>query len=308
MKRFLLHIVLFLIILIVSGFIILCQADGHTDAFYTKFTTKKQNALIIGSSRAAQGIQPKVINNLISNLSIYNYAFSRVHTPYGKPYLSSIQKKLDPNTSNSIFLVEVNPWSISKQKGEELDSTYFEEQDSFLGKVKNPNSNPNLTYLLNYYNGRNVEILTKKGKNYHGETLFVHSDGWFEVKLKDSLERTTSRIKSTVKSYKNIRNEYEGKSNVRMAFLIKTIQFLHEHGSVYLIRLPVNDDMLQIENSLMPRFDSDIMELSRMLNTPYINLMPSRNNYEYTDGHHLNYESGQEVSKIIAELIKKEKL
>ncbi|OUR93396.1 hypothetical protein A9Q87_05485 [Flavobacteriales bacterium 34_180_T64] len=308
MKRFLTHIVLFLILFGISSYLILSQADGHTDAFYTKFTTKKQNALIIGSSRAAQGIQPKVINNLISNLSIYNYAFSRVHTPYGKPYLSSIQKKLDSNTSNGIFLVEVNPWSICKQKGEVLDLTYFKEQDSFLGEVENPNSNPNLTYLLNYYNGRYVEILTKKGKNHHGETLFVHNDGWFEVKLEDSPERTISRIKSTVKSYKNIRNEYEGKSNIRMDFLMKTIQFLQEHGSVYLVRLPINEEMLTIENGLLPRFDSEIMDISRMLNAPYINLMPSRNNYKYTDGHHLNYESGQEVSKIIAELIKKEKL
>ena len=84
---------IFLGLFCTSCYAVFSLADGSTDAFYVKFTTPKQKALIIGSSRAAQGLQPAVINLVLENTHIYNYAFSRVHTPYGPAYFNSIKKK-----------------------------------------------------------------------------------------------------------------------------------------------------------------------------------------------------------------------
>ena len=163
MKRFILHILVLSLFVGLSGYLVLMQADGSTDAFYAKFTTPKQQSLIIGSSRAAQGIHPQTINENLPHTAIYNYAFSRIHTPYGKPYLESIQRKLKPDTKDGLFIVEVNPWSVCKKKGELLDTLHFSEKASFLGTIKNVSANPNLTYLLNFYNGRNVEDITVRG-------------------------------------------------------------------------------------------------------------------------------------------------
>jgi len=303
MKRFIVHIGIFLAVVGLSCYVVLYQADGATDAFYVKFTSPKQQSLIIGSSRAAQGLHPKVINQNLPNAHIYNYAFSRVHTPYGKPYLESIKEKLETNTTNGIFIVEVNPWSISSKKGEELDDENFSENASYLGKVKNVTAKPNLTYLLNFYGGRNVEIITKKGTNYHGETLFVHDDGWFEVSLKDTEQKNKNRIKSTLGSYKKIREEYKGISDVRLDYLEQTIRFLKKHGDVFLLRLPIDTRMMRIEDTLIPDFDVQMEILANKTEVKYLNLIPKNRDYHYNDGHHLNIQDGRLLSKSIADSI-----
>ena len=111
---------------------------------------------------------------------------------------------------------------------------------------------------MNFYDGRNIEILTKKGANYHGEILFVHDNGWFEVNLKDSPKKRQQRIRNTVNSYTSIRSEYEGLSNIRLDYLKQTINFLKGYGSVCLVRMPVHEEMYTIETDLMPNFDNKI--------------------------------------------------
>ena len=63
MKTFLVQISIFIGICSLSFIAIFSLADGATDAFYLKFATPKQSSLIVGSSRAAQGIIPNIIND-----------------------------------------------------------------------------------------------------------------------------------------------------------------------------------------------------------------------------------------------------
>ena len=44
--------------------------------------------------------------------------------------------------------------------------------------------------------------------------------------------------------------------------------------------------------------------LSKAFNIPYINFIPDRNNYSYTDGHHLDIKSSEKLTKVLAECIK----
>lgn len=307
MKRFIVHGILFVLTLVLSIYFVFLQADGHTDAFYVKFTTPKQSSLIIGSSRAAQGLQPKILDSIIEDCSIYNYAFSRIHTPYGRPYFESIKKKLNKGSKDGVFIVEVNPWSISKKIGESLDSLSFGEESSFLGKVKQVDIKPNLYYLLNFYDGRNIEIFTKKGTNYHGEDLFVHDDGWYQVKIHDDEARKNRRIKSTIESYKKIREEYSGLSKARLQSLKQTIAYLKSYGTVYVVRLPIHKEMLAIENGFFPDFDNRMLQLSDKMHVDYINGINFNENYDFIDGHHLTIKSGKAFSAFLAHKIKQQK-
>ncbi|TPV33843.1 hypothetical protein FJ651_06705 [Paucihalobacter ruber] len=303
MKRFIWHIIGFILITGLSCYIIFMQADGYTDAFYVKFTTPKQNSLIVGSSRAAQGLQPNSMSRVLPNYPIYNYAFSRIHTPYGKPYLESIKLKLKEDSKKGIFIVEVNPWSICKQKNEVLDSVNFRENNSFLGGVKNVSVKPNLEYLMNFYEGKNVDIFTKKGTNYHKEILFVHDDGWYEVNLNDSPKKRDQRINSTITSYSKIRTDYQGLSDIRLDYLKQTIDFLQYHGKVFMVRMPVHSNMLAIEKELMPDFDQKMLEVSMELELPYFNFTHMVDQFQYTDGHHLDIDSGSKFSVLLAQKI-----
>lgn len=305
MRRFLLHTLVFLTIVLLSCLYVFMQADGHTDAFYVKFTTPKQQSLIIGSSRAAQGLQPQYIDSLLGNSTIYNYAFSRVHTPYGAPYLESIKKKLDTTSANGVFILEVNPWTVCGKIENKSTTAEFWEESSFLGTVEQVTIRPNFYYLLNFYEGRNVEILTKKGENYHGEDLYVHDNGWYQVRLVDSESRKQERIKSTLKSYERIKEEYVGLSKARMEYLRKTIEYLQNFGTVYLVRLPIQEEMLMIEDDLLPNFDTVIETLSNKMDILYINGTKQNLDYDYIDGHHLDIASGKAYSIVLANEIKK---
>ena len=67
MKKFLVKVgVALLMVLAVHGITVLVFGNGKIDGFYLRFTTPKQHSLVIGNSRAAQGIVPSVVNESLS--------------------------------------------------------------------------------------------------------------------------------------------------------------------------------------------------------------------------------------------------
>ncbi|HLV40385.1 hypothetical protein [Xanthomarina sp.] len=116
MKRFLVNTSLFLFVLIASFFVVFSMADGTTDAFYKKLSSQKQTSLIVGSSRAAQGIHPNIIDSVYGSNSIYNYGFTISASPYGKAYYTSILSKLKRKEEKGVFIIAVTPWSLSENK------------------------------------------------------------------------------------------------------------------------------------------------------------------------------------------------
>ena len=61
MKKFITHSIYISFICTFVFLVLLSLTNGYTDPFYLRFTTPKNNNLIIGTSRAAQGIQPEII-------------------------------------------------------------------------------------------------------------------------------------------------------------------------------------------------------------------------------------------------------
>ena len=47
--------------------------------------------------------------------------------------------------------------------------------------------------------------------------------------------------------------------------LKKTIQFLKSHGDVYMVRVPVSNEMFLIENQLVSNFDESMLKISQEL-------------------------------------------
>ena len=117
--------------------------------FYVRFTSPTQHNLIIGTSRAAQGIQPTVLNEIIPNKSFFNYAFTAAQSPFGPVYLKSIQKKIDTTTKNGIFIVTVDPWSISSKSKDPNDSSKFRENNLALATFQTSTEVPIMNTYLN---------------------------------------------------------------------------------------------------------------------------------------------------------------
>jgi len=299
MKRFIIQTILFILLVAISFLGILSLADGETDQLYLRFTTPRQENLIVGTSRAAQALQPSQMNDVLGE-NIYNYAFTISHSPYGPVYLKSIQKKLKKDTQNGIFIVCVDPWSISSKTADPNDSLHFREVNQALDNTWLVNINPNPIYLLQNLDGKYNQLLTPPW-NF----MELHEDGWLEVKLENDSAKFKERLAIKLDDYTRYFLPYYHHSSLRFQYAIKTMDFLKKHGKVYLVRLPVHPEMQKIEDKLMPEFDS-LMNVLTEHSDAYFNYQFLNDSVVYTDGNHIYKTSGAALSRRLArEIIQK---
>lgn len=301
MKRFLLHTFLFISLVLITLYGVFWQAGGHSDdPFYVRFTTHKQQSMILGTSRAAQGLLPAVFNEVLGRDDLYNFAFTAPHSPWGPTYLGAIKKKIN-QSKEGIFVLDVSPLNLSIGKGLPDDTLSFNEVNLTLAKINSVDSKPNIPYLLNNYRdnsegGRYYDLIRKS------KWMYLHEDGWLEIfcnqKCLDGME---ANIKVKVESYKK-QLPAQKYSETRRNYLIKTIEYLKQFGKVYLVRLPLHPEMMKLENQYMPDFN-DKIDSAVQLSSGYLDLTGQNAEFIYHDGNHLYSESAREVSKIIAEWI-----
>lgn len=294
MKKFNLHFTILIVLIFLTIKVVLSLADGYSDPYYLRVSSPRQPNLILGTSKSAQGLQPKYFKNIL-NKNFYNYSFALSISPYGETYLNSIKNKLDTTQNNYICILTVDIWSISSITKNPNDSLHFREIKSFLKDITNVTKSPNYKYLINYFDGKYYNILLKKSPS------LLNKDGWLEVRLDN--ENTERRTSFTLESYKKKAAQYKF-SSLRLKYLLKTISFLKQYGKVYIVRLPVHSRLSIIENELQPDFNSLIKPAIEESNG-YLDMMPYNGNYSYTDGVHLNKKSGKDVTNIISNWIKK---
>ena len=315
MRSFLIKSSVFLFLLLGTITVVFFKADGHTDPFYVRFTAPKQTSLILGTSKAAQGLRPSILNEKLNRNDIFNYAFTLRISPYGPVYLESIKNKLKKNSNGGIFILAVDTWSIFTDTDTPNNPETFKENSRFLPKITIPDANPNINYLLSGYEDMYVKIL------YNKSFMFLNDNGWLEVYInnyKNKLISTTTHrsfyfdslrhvkhFEASITRYLNKTKTYKY-SQLRLEYLKKTIKFLKTRGEVYLVRLPVHNDMIEIENSIMSDFNSTMTTISNDFSIDYYDLTYLNSSCNFNDANHLNRESTTFVSKELAKKINKE--
>ncbi|MDQ2769649.1 MAG: hypothetical protein M3Y54_04020, partial [Bacteroidota bacterium] len=156
---------------------------GGVDAFYGRFASPAAGSLILGTSRAAQGIRPAVLAEKLAGQfegPLLNYAFTLTHSPYGPAYLASIRRKLRPAVRHGLFIVAVDPWSLSANgPAGAAAADVFPEAGSFIGQLHQVSQRPNLPYLTRYQ----TKPLYRLPLDYAAATERLHPDGWLEVNI-----------------------------------------------------------------------------------------------------------------------------
>jgi hypothetical protein len=305
MSRFIVHSIVYILLTGVMAWILCLSAGPYTDPFYLRFTTPLQQSLVIGSSKAAQGIVPEVMNEELDKaamkIKLYNYGFTIKSSPYGEPYLNSILKKIDRRGSidkeNRIFILAVDPWSIStmflkKQNGEDI----FVEKDFAPNNMLWPTLNPNPEYIFKNIDNRPLMIFRK----FRNTNLpKVNSDGSFEVPLRrDSLE-VSEIVADKVLEYEQYAasNSF---SKARFEYLERTIDSLENYGKIFLVRIPVHHEIRKIEDKFMSNFTSIITEMAGRHHILFFDYEIDKYKLKTTDGNHLDRKSGMIFSKILA--------
>ncbi len=297
MLRFLAKIGVFFLLLMVPLYFVLLQANGHTDDHYLKFTTPQQQHVILGTSKAAQGMRPEFFKGVLG-VDIYNYAFTINHSPYGPTYLESIQKKVADDTREGIFVVTVDPWSISTLSQTPNDPIKFYEDGLTVGNMSFVNLKPNPFYFLRNYNYSLLRMLEQQPRQ-----TFLHDDGWLEVTVKMDTTSYGKRYRQKVRDYTKNVKKYNY-STLRVSYLEETVSWLNERGKVYLVRLPVAPKIYALGNENVPVFDSIINSLAPISEGYFDMNKDSSATYQTIDGNHLYKPDGERASLEVAHWIK----
>jgi hypothetical protein len=288
-------------------------ADGTTDDYYLKFSSPKQSSLILGTSRAKQGIIPSVLSSSIENsdYQIFNFSFTLKSSPFGLVYYNAIKQKIDLKSKDGCFIVTVDPWSISEKI---CDLNKSPDSLSVLLGISDFTSKPNFKYLfkkfphgwgrillnriekpiLKYYSGDLNSSMT-------GSFSVLDNDGWLDVytSLDSAFVKRKEEVKFKTYKYNSVMRTCSEK---RIEYLNATIEFLKNHGDVYLVRMPVHKKMLSIEQQYMPDFNERISN-AIFMSEGYFDFSTLDNEYRYTDGNHLTKTSGKEVTQKIGQWI-----
>lgn len=300
-QRFLLRCLVFMALAAgVSALLVPLAFHPSADEFYGKLTGEPPPSLIIGTSRAAQGLVPSVFND--STLSFarpdFNFAFTMQHSRYGPAYLRAIQRKLAPGTTDGLFLLEVSPVALSVTAPQAADAE-FPESQTFVGKMHSFNATPNLEYAL-YASPPGTKLMEAIMGQLRGQySSYLHPDGWLEISLSPRTLADQKRFKFKRLSYENLLMKSRPSSRRWEAFE-QTVSFLRERGRVAIVRLPLGLPIYELEQQYQPDFDARMTESAKRLAVPYLNLAVLSGKFETNDGNHLTRQAAVVVSRRVA--------
>lgn len=282
MKKFLLRLAVFGAMVSIIVLSLLYFAGGYVDYFYVKFTSSRQHSLILGDSRSFEGIRPDALDTSLSSRfegPVYNYSFTMGQAAYGDAYLQSVKRKLDPDTKNGLFILTVQPWILAQRTSDDPVSGQYFEQNLPPHNMHFPNMSPNVEYFF-----RNHSF-------FHFKAVFrrvtkTHENGWLEETNIPSDSASRKKLKlASIAQYEGFANSWKP-SDYRLQKLEETAKFLSKYGKVILVRMPVSNEIISLENRFWNGFDSQMSSVAQKTGATYINYSGSTK-YETFDGLHL---------------------
>ncbi|AZA78937.1 hypothetical protein EG347_16160 [Chryseobacterium sp. G0186] len=299
MKKFLIKIVPYFLAILIVLAILGSYADGNTDDNYMHFAVKKPQNIILGDSRGSQGVVPGVLKRKLS-ADFDNFSLNIMQSPYGQVYFKALKRKLAPETKNGIFILTVNPWSLSIGKNIKKEKD-FPEEHSPLNDMHFYDYSPNYEYLLKHYTRSWFKIYTERAEAGRSNT-FLHDDGWLEVNVNMHADSVAVRTKAKTIFYTDLAKGV-ALSPERLRAFNEIINYLRTKGSVYIVRIPTSENLTAIENGKYPHFSKLLQDIAHQQNVKVFDFSKNYADYDYTDGNHMYKESSKKLTSQIADSI-----
>lgn len=296
MKKFLTDI--FVILTFVGlFFLFICfylDGIGWSDWAYKKLISEGNcKSMITGTSRAEQGIIPFVIDSIFDLKSkgcpMQNFAFTGESSPYGEVYYNAINRKIDRRSRNGLFVVSVEPWSLTLNSTSDAVSDGYREDFQVLNIIQSYYK-PNFSYIWNY----------RSPFMFYNPNMKLHDDGWLEIMVSMNNYDVQIRKESKKADYKELNYK---KSDYRIKWLKKTIELFEKHGKVIMCRIPTDGFFLDVENIIWPNFDSEMYDIAKKYDIQYITFTDKVNYYRTTDGNHLYKEDAIKFTMALCDSI-----
>ncbi len=274
-------------VLLIFGAAFAMMPSGKMGDVYERVSSPLQSSLVIGTSRAAQAVNPEIINARLKKLypaPLYNFAFHLDASSYNPVYETAIHKKLAPHDGKRhLFVLAVDPWALRK-----LDSIPQELA------LKSYSKRPNIEYLSKNFSRTWFSPLpTHSFVNRHGRTEVDYAP-----KSKAEWEK---RAGMRLAAYNDMARKYRYDYSSQQV-LERIVRSLKKRGDVFLVRIPVSKPMKTLEDKVCPSFDTKMRNLSQKHNVKYLDF--SKTDYSTTDGNHLTQSEGNRFSQALADSIR----
>lgn len=299
-KRFWLKIGLVMLILFVLHAAMIPFVDGNFSLGLYKVSGPQQHNLIIGTSRIAQALKPSTLKEELG-VDFLNFAIDASTTSYSIMYNNAIREKIDPNTKNGVFILSLDPWTLSRAHDPKTKEIIYTENESALGKLYTFNPPLNIEYLYRDCNTGWGNILITNLRN--NSTVNGHRDGWVEVTRPTDKAFVQARKESKLKA-RRAGLENVSFSQDRLIALEELIEFLAPKGEIYLVRLPVDPDFVELEYELMPNFNLIVDSITNKYDLDFYDMQYLNTEVIFNDGHHINKEYAPFITQKVAEWIK----
>lgn len=195
--------------------------------------------------------------------------------------------------------MSVDPWSLASFKSDPNDRSLMQENHLFIGKLSSFSLRMNFEYLFNYYNDSFYEILASHFKN---NSLTLKDDGWLMATPNLKEEWIKSIYESKLKEYKS-RADSTKFSEYRYNSFLELLHYLKKKGSVYVIVMPVDKKIYEIEMNLFPDMVNQVNQFCKSNGIPFRDFNNSDTTFKFNDGVHLHYKSSKDFSDDLANWI-----
>lgn len=289
MKKFILGTLTFaLAVIIIFTLAFAFIPSGRMGDVYERITSPLQSSIVIGTSRAAQAVNPEIINSRLKTAyftPLYNFAFHLDASSYNEVYETAIYKKLAPCINRrNIFVIAVDPWAVRK-----LDSVPRELD------LHSYSQSPNMEYIAkNFSRSWFSPLPTHSFVNKYGRTEVD-----YVPKTKEEWEK---RVDMRLAAYIDMAKKYCYDQNSQYV-LERIIDTLKKRGDIFLVRIPVSKPMRNLENKICPDFDDRMFTISKKHAIAYFDFKKA--DYKTTDGNHMTQSEGNRFSKELADSIAK---
>ncbi|MBC7465805.1 MAG: hypothetical protein H7256_07420 [Bdellovibrio sp.] len=252
----------------------------------------KYPCLIVGDSRVYRGLDPAIFSKNLDT-ECFNLGFDS--SGFGPDFFDLIDKRLSVSSPRRL-IIAVSPHSMTERGAENNQLVeYVKMSAAEIRQLKNP------TFSDDLFPKISIDHMTSpfSKKEEKGPILIQkYQTNGFAPAHQERNDPTQA-----LASYESLFKDHIFSDRVERTLLEK-LRSYHQKGiAVYVLRLPLSQELMQLENRLSGFDEIDFKKKLLETNAQWIDLPPT--GFETFDGSHLTGESAELISEKVSQSILK---
>jgi len=284
--------------------------DPLNDSNLHKLHPTDYEGLILGTSRAAQGIDPLELAHGCELLSGgFNFAFNISDSPWSAQYATICVAQIEkaPEASLNYLLLSIDPWSLMPSTKSPSPWIDINDANLCIRAHRYALASEILPRVLGSSESNLATALVGRIKSSHHNPYRtrVTEQGWLPNKRyrnpEWAAEETQRHIANYRKTYPRNENWPSAQSLSGIKSIVSSFKERNPTGHIIFLRPPVTQEMLNLEDEVFPEFESMCEELAEQQDVAFVDANVLLLTLHFNDAHHLHFEDAQTFSFALGE-------